>query len=160
MYKSTGLRSQIWLSMYSASAMLVMLYAINSVMDSEWSDWVAWQCSVVTCLYHHWIKPLACQVVKLWTTRGFIFDNFREICTRSFTRMQSHSFFVFVFVCFSIRFVKYLSPYILCHSISVCIHKSNKILSELLNNIGRGRLVFQMSTAPESQKRNDKGGAP
>ena len=52
MYKSTGLRSQIWLSMYSASAMLVMLYAINSVMDSEWSDWVALQCSVVPCLYH------------------------------------------------------------------------------------------------------------
>ena len=23
--------------------MLVMLYAINSVMDSEWSDWVAWE---------------------------------------------------------------------------------------------------------------------
>ena len=156
MYKSTGLRSQIWLSMYSASAMLVMLYAINSVMDSEWSDWVAWQCSVVTCLYHHWIKPLACQVVKLWSTRGFIFDNFRKICTRSFTRMQSRSFFVFVFVCFFIRFVKYLSPYILCHSISVCTHKSNKILSWWLNNIGRGRLVYQMSTAPESQKRNDK----
>ena len=119
MYKSTGLGSQIWLSMYSASAMLVMLYAINSVMDSEWSDWVAWQYSVVTCLYHHQIEPLACQVVKLWTTRGFIFDYFREICTRSsFPRMQSRSLFVFVF--FFIRFVKYLSLYILCHSISVC----------------------------------------
>ena len=31
------------LAMYSASAMLVMLYAINSVMDREWSDWEAWQ---------------------------------------------------------------------------------------------------------------------
>ena len=59
MYKSTGLRSQIWLSMYSASAMLVMLYAINSVMDSEWSEWVALQCSVVTCLYHYLKKTVS-----------------------------------------------------------------------------------------------------
>ena len=90
--------------------MLVTLYAINCVMDSEWSDWVARQCSVVTCLYHHWIKPLACQVVKLWTTWGFIFDYFREICTRSsFTRMQSRWFFVFVFAFFFfIRFVKWV----------------------------------------------------
>ena len=33
-------------------------------------------------------------------------------------------------------------------------YKSNKILSEWLNNIVRGRLVYQMSTASESQKRN------
>ena len=149
MYKFTGLRSQIWLSLYSVSAMLVILYAINSVMDSEWSNWVA----------YHQIKPLACQVVKLWMTRRFIFDYFREICTRSsFTRMQSLSFLVFVFVFFFIRFVRYLSLYILCHSISLCRHKSNKILSEWLNNIVRGRLVYQMSAAPESQKRNDKRG--
>ena len=39
-------------------------------------------------------------------------------------------------------------------------YKSNKILSEWLNNIVRGRLVYQMSAAPESQKRNDeRGGA-
>ena len=38
------------------------------------------------------------------------------------------------------------------------IHKSNKILSEWLNNIVRGRLVYQMSAPPESQKRNDKRG--
>ena len=30
-------------------------------------------------------------------------------------------------------------------------HKSNKILSEWLNNIVRGRLVYQMSAALESQ---------
>ena len=88
-------------------------------------------------------------------------DCFREICTRSsFPRMQnSRSCFVFVFcIFFSIRFVKYLSLYILYHSISVCRQKSNKILSEWLNNIVRGRLMYQMSAAPESQKRNDKRG--
>ena len=156
MYKSTGLRSQIWLSMYSASALLVMLYAINSVVDSEWSDWVARQCSVVTCLYHHLIKPSACQVVKLWTTRGFTYDYFREICTRSsFPLMQnSRSFFVFVF--FFIRFVKHLSLYILIASRYADITESNKILSEWLNNIVHGRLMYQMSAAPESQKQNDK----
>ena len=37
-------------------------------------------------------------------------------------------------------------------------YKSNKILSEWLNNIVRGRLVYQMSAALESQKRNDKRG--
>ena len=37
-------------------------------------------------------------------------------------------------------------------------YKSNKILSEWLNNTVRGRLMYQMSTAPESQKRNDKRG--
>ena len=74
MYKSTGLRSQIWWSMHNThSAILAMLEAINSVMDSEWSDWVASQCSVVACSNHHWIKPLACVVVKFWTTRGFIY---------------------------------------------------------------------------------------
>ena len=128
-------------------------------MDSELSDWVAWQCSVETCLYHHWIKPLACQVVKFWTTWGFIFDYFREICTRSsFTRMQSRSFFCFCFCIFFFHKICEVSPYILCHSISVCRHKSNKILSEWLNNIVRGKVVYQMSAAPESQKRNDKRG--
>ena len=37
-------------------------------------------------------------------------------------------------------------------------HESNKILAEWLNNIVRGRLVYQMSAALESQKRNDKRG--
>ena len=155
MYKSTGLRSQIWLSMYSASAMLVMLYAINSVMDSEWSDWVAWQCSVVTCLYHHWIKPLACQVVKLWTTRGFIFDYFREICTRSlFTRMECRSFFVFVFVFFFIRFVKYLSLYILCHSISVCRH-IKAIRSSLSGSTTLSAVGWCIKWAPHRSRKNE-----
>ena len=35
-------------------------------------------------------------------------------------------------------------------------HKSNKILYEWLNNTVRGRLVYQMSAALESLKRNDK----
>ena len=34
MYKSTGLRSQICLSMYSASAVLVIFYSIISVMGN------------------------------------------------------------------------------------------------------------------------------
>ena len=37
-------------------------------------------------------------------------------------------------------------------------YKSNKILSEWLNTIVRGRLMYQMSAALESQKRNDKRG--
>ena len=100
MYKSTGLRSQIWLSMHSASAMLVMLYAINSVMDSEWSDWVAWQCSVVTCLYHHWIKPSACQVVKLSTTRGFILTILGKFVPDLRLLACNLGRFLFLFLCF------------------------------------------------------------
>ena len=149
--------------MYSASPMLVMLYAINSVMDGEWSDWwIVWQYSVVTCLYHHWIKPLAYQVVKLWTTRGLIFDYFREICARSlFTRMESSSFFVFVFVFFFHKICEvFESLYSLSKHLGMQTYKSNKIPPEWLNNIVRGRLVYQMSAALESKKRNEKRCGP
>ena len=37
-------------------------------------------------------------------------------------------------------------------------YKRNKILSEWLNNIVRGKLVYQVSAALESQKLNDKRG--
>ena len=91
---------------------------------------------------------------------------------RSFPWLQSLSFFLF-FVClfffFKVRFVNFCNTcmvyrsfsintkylYILCHSISICRHKSNKTLC-WLNKIVRGRLVYQMSAALESQKRNDK----
>ena len=38
--------------------------------------------------------------------------------------------------------------------------KCNKILSAWLNDIVRDRLVYQMSAAPESHKRNDNAVAP
>ena len=64
--------------------------------------------------------------------------------------MQSGSFFVFVF--FFIRFVKDLrSLYSLSKHLGMQTYKSNKILSKRLNNIVRGRLVYEMSNAPESQ---------
>ena len=52
--------------------------------------------------------------------------------------------------------MKHLSLYILIASRYADITESNKILSEWLNNIVRGRLMYQMSTARESQKQNDK----
>ena len=117
MYKSTGLWWQIWLSMHNTTAILVMLYAINSMMNSKWSDWVAWQCSVVTCSNQHWMKPFACVVVKFWTTREFKFDYFREICTRPSRFLAcnlARVLFCFVFFfrfkicfCFFMRFVNF-----------------------------------------------------
>ena len=50
-------------------------------------------------------------------------------------------FFVFVF--FFIRFVKHLSLYILIASRYAEITEGNKILSEWLNNIVRGRLIIK-----------------
>ena len=84
------------------------------------------------------------------TILGKFVPDLRFLACKIFAR------FLFLYFFFFIRFVKHLSLYILIASRYADITESNKILSEWLNNIVRGRLMYQMSAAPESQKQNDK----
>ena len=68
--------------------------------------------------------------------------------------MQSRSFFVFVFVYFLIRFVKYLSLYILCHSISVCRH-IKAIRSSLSGSTTLSAVGWCIKWAPHRSRKNE-----